>query len=110
MVVVELREQRLESDHLEWETVAVIRVDGETVEVKGDEARIDRSLPALSLSTGKQIRFEDDPEEWARSLPTVFHAPDFEAVVVEDTAPSKTMILERQSVAVEDSAAPHVVH
>lgn len=110
MVVVELREQRAESGHVEWETVAVLHVDGERVEIDGDGAKIDRSLPALSLTTGKQIRFDEDPEEWARSLPTVFHAPDFEAVVVQDTAPPKVMILERQSVAVEETSERHAVH
>lgn len=110
MVVVELREQRAESGHVEWETVAVLHVDGESVEIDGDGTKIDRSLPALSLTTGKQILFGEDPEEWARSLPTVFHAPDFEAVVVQDTAPPKTMILERQSAVVEETSERHAVH
>ncbi|MDP9385844.1 MAG: hypothetical protein M3P50_11550 [Actinomycetota bacterium] len=88
----------------------MLRVDGGHVAIEGDEGRLDRSLPALSLSTGKQVRFEDDPEDWARSLPTVLHAPDFEAVVVEDSSPPKTPIHEREPVAVEEAAAPPAIH
>lgn len=87
-----------------------LQVDGAHITLQGDPTKLDRSLPVLSLSTGEQIRFEDDPEEWARSLPTVLHAPDFEAAVVHDTDPPKTPVVERQSVAVDEIPAPHALH
>jgi hypothetical protein len=70
-----------------WEAVARLRVAGHVHEVSGEERLIDFSMPVLSLRTGQQIRFEDNPEEWARNLPTVFHAPDLVVVVIEDDNP-----------------------
>lgn len=109
MVAVELRIQRPDSNYAEWEAVAVLRADGEQVEVEGDSDKFDLTLPAVSLTTGKQVRYEDDPEDWARSLPTVYHAPDFEAVVVHDTAPPKSVVLEREHVVVEETIERHAV-
>jgi hypothetical protein len=70
-----------------WEPVARLRVEGHAVEISGEERLIDLGMPVLSLRTGQQIRFEDDPEEWARNLATVFHAPDLVVVVIEDDNP-----------------------
>lgn len=104
MVTVELRSQPAESDHVEWETIAVLHVDGQRVDVSGDADRLDRSLPVISLTTGRRLRYEDDPEDWARSLPTVYHAPDFMAVVVEDSDPPAAPAVEREDVFVRETS------
>lgn len=110
MVTVEIRVQHFDSDHVAWETIARLHADGQQVEMEGDIDRFDLELPVVSLTAGTQIRYEDDPEEWARSLPTVYHAPDFEAVVVADTAPPKTVVVEREHVVVEETTERHAVH
>jgi hypothetical protein len=107
MVTVELRSQPVESDHVEWETIAVLRVDGTNAEVQGDADRLDRSLPVISLTSGRHLHYEDDPEEWARSLPTVYHAPDFMAVVVEDSDPPATPPVAREDVFVDETSHHH---
>jgi hypothetical protein len=104
MVTVELRSQPAESDHVEWETIAVLHVDGQRVDVSGDADRLDRSLPVISLTTGRRLRFEDDREDWARSLPTLYHAPDFMAVVVEDSDPPSAPDVEREDVALDETS------
>lgn len=45
---------------------------GQTSEVDGDERILDFSTAVPSLRTGEVVRFEDDPEEWARNLSTVY--------------------------------------
>lgn len=89
-----------------WEPVARLRVEGHVHEVSGEQRLIDFSMPVLSLRTGQQIRFEDDPEEWARNLPTVFHAPDLVVVVIEDDNPIPENLLsldaEREPIRLRD--------
>lgn len=104
MVNVEIRSQYVESAHVEWETIVLLRVDGQQVEVSGDAGRLDRSVPVISLKTGRRLRYEDDPEDWARSLPTVYHAPDFMAVVIEDTDPPSAPVVERKDVVVDETS------
>lgn len=104
MVTVELRTQHVESNHVEWETIASLHVDGSHVHVEGDVDKLDRSLPVISLTSGHRLQYEDDPEEWARSLPTLYHAPDFMAVVVEDSDPPETLAVEREDVHVDETS------
>ncbi len=89
-----------------WEPVARLRVEGRAVESSGEERLLDFSMPVLSLRTGQQLRFEDDPEEWARNLATVFHAPDLVVVVIEDDNPIPQQLLstelEREPVRLRD--------
>jgi hypothetical protein len=111
MIELELRTPQagLAADHeVVWEAVARLRVAGHVHEVSGEERLIDFSMPVLSLRTGQRIRFEDDPEEWARNLPTVFHAPDLVVVVIEDDNPIPANLLhpdvERQAVRLREHA------
>lgn len=104
MVTVELRTQHVESDHVEWETIVSLRVDGSHVHVEGDGDKLDRSLPVISVTSGRRLQYEDDPEEWARSLPTLYHAPDFMAVVVDDSDPPEAPAVEREDVRVAETS------
>jgi hypothetical protein len=106
MVTVELRAKHIGSDRLEWETISVLRADERHVELTGDADKLDRSLPVISLTSGRRLHYEDDPEEWARSLPTVYNAPDLLAVVVEDTDPPASRLIERERVVVPDATPP----
>ena len=81
MVDVELRTPHYDPStrSVEWHTVAAIRVD-----IRDDMRLLDFHIPVVSLRSGEQVRFEDDPEEWARSLVTAYRAPDLVAVMVSD--------------------------
>lgn len=81
MVEVELRTPHYDPStrSVDWQVVATFRVD-----VRDEAGLIDFRLPVVSLRTGRQVRLEDDPEEWARSLVTAYRAPDLVAVVVSD--------------------------
>src|SRR5215207_11270192 len=101
MVSIELRTQSVESNSVEWETIVLLLADGGHIEVEGDAASLDLSVPVISVTSGSRLYCEDDPEEWARSLPTVYHAPDFMGVVVDDTDP-----LPRASASVSTCLSP----
>jgi len=104
MVSIELRTQSVESNSVEWETIVLVLADGGHIEVEGDAASLDLSVPVISVTSGSRLYCEDDPEEWARSLPTVYHAPDFMAVVVDDTDPPATREREREYVSVPETS------
>jgi hypothetical protein len=97
MIEVELRTpQRDPQTHeVRWEPVARLRVTGQTSEVDDDERILDFSIPVPSLRTGEVVRFEDDPEEWARNLSTVYRAPDLVVVVIDDDNPLPAEALDR---------------
>jgi hypothetical protein len=71
----------------EWQCLARLRVDGVDVRVEGDERSIDFGMPVASLRTGERLRFEDDREEWARSLQTAFRTGDVIVRVLHDDNP-----------------------
>ncbi len=49
---------------------------------------IDLERVVLSISTGEAIRWEDDPEEWARSLTGSYRSPYLLAEIVHDDHPT----------------------
>jgi len=68
--------------------VAVLVVKGRDVHVDGDMAGvIDFTMPVMSVNHERPIQFDEDPEEWARSLPGSYRAPDLFARVVADDSP-----------------------
>lgn len=95
MIEIELRtpERDPRTHEVRWTPLARLRVAGRTFEVEGDDRILDFSLPVPSLRTGEIVRFEDDPEEWARNLPTVYHAPDLVVAVIDDdnSIPAETL-------------------
>ncbi|MGH2783379.1 MAG: hypothetical protein ACRDL4_16365 [Thermoleophilaceae bacterium] len=72
---------------IRWEPLVGLTVDGEEHQIEGDSSLLDLDLPVVSLRRGKQIRFSDDPEEWARSLVLAYRSGDLIATVVHDDAP-----------------------
>jgi hypothetical protein len=68
--------------------VAVLTVKGRDAKVEGAMAGvIDLTMPVMSLNHARSLRFDEDPEEWARSLPGSYRAPDLFARVVADDNP-----------------------
>ncbi|MGH2782889.1 MAG: hypothetical protein ACRDLA_16065 [Thermoleophilaceae bacterium] len=100
MVSVELHENVLtEHGHGEWRVVASLEVEGADYDLRDPEHRLDMSLSVLSASeSGRRLVFADQPEEWARSLPSAYHAPDMHAVVTHDDNPPARLEVERQTV------------
>ncbi len=70
-----------------WEPLARLRVDGDTYELDDETGVIDLKLSLLSVRTGTEVRFDDDHEEWARSLPTAFRTGDMIARILHDDDP-----------------------
>jgi hypothetical protein len=89
MIEIEVRTPQADPDTHEttWQPIVHMRVEGGIPEVTGEDRVLDFSMPVPNLRTGVSIRFEDDPEEWARNLGTVYHAPDLVVVVIDDDNP-----------------------
>ena len=70
-----------------WRVAVTLTVaDGHT-KISGDERYIDYDLPVLNKRTHKRLYYSEDPEEWARNLDMLYHAPDYRAIIVRDTNP-----------------------
>jgi hypothetical protein len=64
--------------------------------VEGREPQVvDVDRIVLSVSTGEAIRWEDDPEEWTRSLPGTYRSPYLLAEIVHDDHPVPELVGER---------------
>jgi predicted pyridoxine 5'-phosphate oxidase superfamily flavin-nucleotide-binding protein len=89
MIEIELRTPQADaaSDVTSWRPLVRMRVAGGASEVTGEERILDFTMPVPNLRTRGSVRYEDDPEEWARNLGTVYHAPDLVVVVIEDDNP-----------------------
>lgn len=85
----------------EWRPLVRLRVDRDDVQVEGDRDVLDFDMPVVSLRTGDQVRFENDPEEWARSLPTAYRTGDVIVNVLHDDNPTRAEELARAEVGVE---------
>jgi hypothetical protein len=70
------------------EVVAVIVANDRDVSVDGDMAEmIDLSMPVMSVNEHRPIHLHENAEEWTRSLPGAYRAPDLFARVVADDHP-----------------------
>lgn len=108
MVTVELVENILtEYGHGEWRTVASIVVANGEHEIRDPDGVLDLERTALSVSNpGRLLAFADDPEEWARSLPSVYHAADLHAIVIKDDNPPVIADVERREIVLPDALRP----
>jgi hypothetical protein len=88
MVQVRIISRELNSERTAYIDVlrAELRVDGREIEVFGDRSWVDFDIPVLDPNTGHSVRFEDDPETWARRLPDAYRSGDVLAVVEEVAA------------------------
>jgi hypothetical protein len=85
----------------EWRPLVRLRVDRDDFQVAGDQNVLDFDMPVVSLRTGGQVRFEDDHEEWARSLPTAYRTGDVIVNVLHDDNPIRDDELAQAEVGVE---------
>ena len=62
-------------------------------QIEGPEPQVvDLERLVLSVCTGEAIRWEDDPEEWARSLTDSYRSPYLLAEIVHDDNPDRSEI------------------
>ena len=72
------------------EIAEITVVAGQPVSSTGDISWLDWNFQPRSLALGRPVSFQEDPEEWARSLPSAYARTSIEVRVVSDsaTAPS----------------------
>jgi hypothetical protein len=89
MVAVELRSPVFseKTGQIEWCTRALVRAeDGDlTISSVGEAGVVvDRDMKVIDLATGSTLDSADEPEAWARNLPSAYRSADLVAVVVHD--------------------------
>jgi hypothetical protein len=79
------------------ECVATLTQRGrEAPKIEGREPQaVDLQRMVLSIATGRTISWEDDPEEWARSLASSYGTPYLLAEIVHDDHPAPELAGER---------------
>jgi hypothetical protein len=83
---------KVEFQTIEGEVIASLSAVASGVENMADpENVVDLDVMTIGVHTGKPVSADEDPEEWARSLPRVYRNPYLLAVVVDDDNPVKTI-------------------
>jgi hypothetical protein len=90
MVRVDICRPRFGSHDASWEPIASLSVNGAEIELHDPDHVVDRELSVIDPDGGRTIRLEDDPEGWARHLPSTYRGPELLAVVVSDSQPRAT--------------------
>jgi hypothetical protein len=89
MIEISFSRPRRRLGELEWDRVAVVRVDGTQFDVDGDQDFAEvRDIEVLDVSTGQSVTFDADPERWARNLPQAFRSGDLVCELFDDAEPS----------------------
>lgn len=88
MVEVEIRTPTIneETQDITWTGLALIRVADGEVTVWGEDSVIHLDS-VMSIKHGKPVHRDENPEEWARSLPYAYRSGDLVAVVLQDDDP-----------------------
>jgi hypothetical protein len=63
----------------------VVSDSGEYEEILGNASWIDFAFKPVSANLGRLVSFQDDAEEWARSLPSAYENSPLEVTVLKDT-------------------------
>ena len=87
MIEIRFTTPRRRGHELDWDVVAIVRVEGNHFEIEGDQdfAEI-RDIAVLDVVSGQSVSFDADPEWWARNLPQAFRSGDLVCEVVDDSA------------------------
>jgi hypothetical protein len=109
MVALEIRSPQFDRDRetVDWEAVAWLRVTGNDYDLEDPSNVVDLSLPVLNLRTSRKLSFADEPEEWARNLPTAYRGPELIAVIVDDDNPVPVADVDVERAQIE---VPETVH
>ena len=79
---------RVEFETAEGDVIATLDVGAAGIERITDATDvIDFTAVTIGVHTGKRTTFDDDPQEWARSLPRIYRNAYLRAVVVDDDNP-----------------------
>lgn len=88
MITAEVRRHLPDAqDATSYETVLTLHADGPDLALDGDDRALSPSLPLVDPATGRQVRIEDNLEEWVRLLPTALRAGDYFVVITHDDNP-----------------------
>jgi hypothetical protein len=79
---------KVEFEGADGEVIATLEVASAGIEKINDpEDVVDFAAVTIGVHTGRRVSFDDDPEEWARSLPRVYRNAYLRAVVIDDDNP-----------------------
>jgi hypothetical protein len=79
---------KVEFEGADGEVVATLEVAPAGIEKINDPADVvDFDAVTIGVHTGRRVSFDDDAEEWARSLPRVYRNAYLRAVVIDDDSP-----------------------
>ena len=85
MIEISFHAPRRHGAELEWDQIAVVRVDGMHFEVDGDQDFAEvRDIEVLDVESGQSVTYDADPDRWARNLPYAFRSGDLVCEIVGD--------------------------
>jgi hypothetical protein len=85
MIAVDLR---IPTDGREYATAATVEVRDGHAEFRGRRELFDTNLATFDAGAGERVRFDTDPERWARNLATVYRTGQLVPVITADTNPN----------------------
>lgn len=87
MIEIRFSAPHSENGRIEWELVALLRVDGTQLTIDGDQDFADAcDIEVLDIDSGQTVTFDADPERWARNLPYAFRSGDLVCEIAHDDA------------------------
>lgn len=87
MIELNFSAPRRQDGELEWDRIAVLRVDGTHFEIEGDPDFAEAcDIEVLDVESGQTVSYDADPERWARNLPNAFRSGDLVCRVTHDAA------------------------
>jgi hypothetical protein len=85
MIAVELRTP---TGDRAYETVASIRIQDGHAEFTGRRELFALDVAVLDEHAGERVRYQDDPERWARNLRTAYRTGQLVPVITADSDPN----------------------
>ena len=95
MIRIELLSPSLDGHSVHWERLGILEAEGRDLTWhEGNESLLDFTVPVMDLRGQRSLHFEEDQEEWVRSLWTIFRGGDIVINVIEDTNPLTSNLFE----------------
>ena len=87
MIEISFSVPRRQDGELEWDRVAVLRIEGTHFEVAGDQDFAEvRDIEVVDVESGQTLNYDADPERWAQNLPHAFRSGDLVCHITGDEA------------------------